>query len=471
MSNAAQSEKIPPLKERTSLLKSIANGKNIKSIIKSALRNALWLGMALLMAMAPGYFSGNNTDFFSFELGIMLLMLLSSIVFLEQIEAREGELPSPFRQSLAAALITTAVLFVLSLLRQNFAMNANVILPVMSLFIFFRAVHATDFSNLRYPRIFSSGVLLLGNDAPLKTAQNLIKISNGRYYLRGVVTYPENVDTRKSNNQEQLLEQATESGVSKIIVAFSDRRGYMPVRAIMQCRIRGITVLDVPSFYEQITRKLYIENITPGWFISAPGFRISRRRRAVKRFFDLMLSMAGLALFAVILPPLAVAIKISSPGPVFFKQLRVGLGGENFYVYKLRTMRADAEKNTGAVWAQKNDSRVTSVGRFLRNTRLDELPQLFNVLIGEMSMVGPRPERPEFTQELEKIIPFYSERHYMKPGVTGWAQVRYPYGSSVQDSLEKLRYDLYYIKNQSLWLDMEIVFRTISVVIFGRGAQ
>ncbi len=164
-------------------------------------------------------------------------------------------------------------------------------------------------------------------------------------------------------------------------------------------------------------------------------------------------------------------IKISSPGPLFFKQVRVGEGEKQFMVYKFRTMREDAESETGAVWAQQNDPRVTGVGRFLRKTRLDELPQIYNVLKGDMSSVGPRPERPEFIEKLKEIIPYYSERHFVKPGLTGWAQIKYPYGASVDDAIEKLRYDLYYIKNLSLSLDILIVFETFKVVFFGKGGR
>jgi exopolysaccharide biosynthesis polyprenyl glycosylphosphotransferase len=191
-------------------------------------------------------------------------------------------------------------------------------------------------------------------------------------------------------------------------------------------------------------------------------------KRFQKRTFDVVFSLLGLLLTLPFLPLVALMIKVDSRGPIFFRQVRVGELEKEFVLYKFRTMRQDAENSTGAVWAQKNDPRVTRLGKLLRKTRIDELPQLYNVLIGEMGFIGPRPERPEFVSELKKCIPYYSERHFVKPGVTGWAQIRYPYGASVEDALEKLRHDLYYIKNISLFLDVLIFIETIKVMLFGR---
>ena len=229
--------------------------------------------------------------------------------------------------------------------------------------------------------------------------------------------------------------------------------------------------MDAPSLYERITEKLLIEDITPSWLIFSQGFKITTCYKLVKRAVDIVCSLFGLVVFAPFAPLVMLAIKLDSPGPILFSQERVGQDDIPFVLYKLRTMRQDAEKGTGAVWAAKVDPRVTRLGGILRKSRIDEIPQLINVLKGEMSLVGPRPERPEFVAKLKESIPYYSERHCVKPGVTGWAQVRYPYGASVQDSLEKLRYDLYYIKNISLIFDIRILFKTISVVMLGKGAR
>ncbi|WP_250679921.1 TIGR03013 family XrtA/PEP-CTERM system glycosyltransferase [Geomonas sp. Red32] len=255
-----------------------------------------------------------------------------------------------------------------------------------------------------------------------------------------------------------------------LVVALSERRGALPLQGMMQCKLNGIEVLDAPAFYELAQGKLMLEQITPSWIIFSHGFRRTALVNAYKRCIDIALSLTGLLLTAPLLPLIALVIKLDTPGPVLFRQVRVGAGEKPFTLYKFRTMGTDAEKN-GAVWASKNDTRVTKVGRFLRNSRIDEIPQLFNVLKGEMSFIGPRPERPEFVETLKKDIYYYSKRHTIKPGLTGWAQVRYPYGATTEDAVEKLRYDLYYIKNLSLFLDGLIIFETVKVVLFGRGGR
>jgi sugar transferase (PEP-CTERM system associated) len=257
----------------------------------------------------------------------------------------------------------------------------------------------------------------------------------------------------------------------KIVVSLSERRGVFPLKDVLNCKFNGIKVIDAPSFYEERTGKLLIEDITPSWLIFSDGFRKTAMKCFCKRILDIFMASIGLMLTLPLFPVIALVIKIDSPGPIFFRQLRVGEKEKNFILYKFRTMKQNAESGTGPVWAQKNDSRITRVGKFLRRTRLDEIPQLYNVLVGDMSFIGPRPERPEFVEELKKIIPYYSERHSVKPGITGWAQIRYRYGASVEDSLEKLRYDLYYIKHLSLFLDVLIIMETTKIVLFGKGAR
>jgi exopolysaccharide biosynthesis polyprenyl glycosylphosphotransferase len=213
-----------------------------------------------------------------------------------------------------------------------------------------------------------------------------------------------------------------------------------------------------------------VENLRPSWLIFSEGFRKSAFQRATKRLLDVSVSTVGLILAMPILVTVSLLVKITSRGPVFYAQERVGLDGQRFKVLKLRSMRVDAEAATGPVWAQHNDARVTPIGGLLRRTRLDELPQLWNVLVGDMSMVGPRPERPEFVVELTRQIPFYGQRHVVKPGLTGWAQIRYTYGASVEDALQKLQYDLYYIKNMSVALDLFVMAATVKTVVLRRGA-
>jgi exopolysaccharide biosynthesis polyprenyl glycosylphosphotransferase len=239
---------------------------------------------------------------------------------------------------------------------------------------------------------------------------------------------------------------------------------------LLEMKLDGVRFDYLASVYEEYTGKIAVENLRPSWLIFSPGFRKTARLLAVKRALDVLGGAVGLMLSAPIVTFLAVAIKLTSPGPVFYTQRRVGRDGRVFTVHKLRSMCADAERDTGPVWTRAGgDSRITPLGLFMRRTRLDELPQFWTILAGHMSLVGPRPERPEFVQSLNQQIPFYGQRHVVKPGLTGWAQVRYTYGATVEDAIEKLQYDLFYIKNMSIALDVFIIFETIKTVMLRRG--
>ncbi len=257
--------------------------------------------------------------------------------------------------------------------------------------------------------------------------------------------------------------------VDRVVVSLADARGRLPMDKLLEMKLDGVTFDHLASVYEEYTGKIAVENLRPSWLIFSEGFRKSRILQTVKRALDIVTASVGLLLSLPIMALIAIAMKITSPGDVLFRQRRVGCNGRVFTLYKFRSMRPDAEALTGAVWAQRSDTRVTPIGRIMRKTRLDELPQFWNVLRGDMSLVGPRPERPEFVQGLTKEIPFYGQRHVVKPGLTGWAQVRYSYGASVEDALEKLQYDLFYIKNMSVGLDLFIIFKTIQTVVLRRG--
>ena len=274
-------------------------------------------------------------------------------------------------------------------------------------------------------------------------------------------------------NGKSITELALDTQADEIVIAMDERRGNLPVRELLDARLHGIDVVDLVEFLERETGKIRIDLVNPGWLIFSSGFRISRLRQFSERTVDLLVSIGLIAFTWPLILLIALAIKIEDglTAPVLYHQNRVGKGGELFRVLKFRSMSVDAEADGKAVWAEKNDSRVTKVGAFLRNSRLDELPQVFNVLRGQMSLVGPRPERPEFVRELEEQIPYYSERLAVKPGVTGWAQLKYSYGASEEDAVEKLQYDLYYIKNQSLMLDIMIILQTVEVVLWGKGAR
>lgn len=322
---------------------------------------------------------------------------------------------------------------------------------------------------------FSRRVMILGVGATAGDMGALIPESDENYLLSGYVRCSDEIAAVPSDwileNIGGIYETVMREKVDKIVVSLSERRGVFPFQEVMACKLAGVEVMDAPSFYEHVTGKLFLEGINPSWIIFSDGFNVSRIRKVFKRALDLLCATVGIIMTLPFLPLVALAIKLDSSGPVFYRQERVGEKEKNFFLYKLRTMRTDAESGTGAVWAQKNDTRVTRLGAFLRKCRIDELPQFYNILCGEMSMVGPRPERPEFVSKLKEKIHYYSERHFVKPGVTGWAQVRYPYGASVEDAMEKLRFDLYYIKNISLILDIMIILETIQVVLFRRGAR
>jgi sugar transferase (PEP-CTERM system associated) len=295
------------------------------------------------------------------------------------------------------------------------------------------------------------------------------------YRLVGFVDDGEGIEVVRHH---EVLGKAADLGtiiaehqIDRVIVGLSDRRGRLPIQELLQAKLSGVRVEDATTTYERLTGKILIDDLKPSWLIFSDGFRASRITRFVKRTLDLSLSMIGFLLAAPLMAITALAIRLDSPGPILYHQERVGENGRIFTVYKFRSMRIDAERAGQPVWARDRDDRVTRVGRFIRATRLDELPQLWNVMRGDMSFVGPRPERPFFVEQLAREIPFYVQRHAVKPGLTGWAQVKYQYGSSVEDAMEKLRYDLYYIKHMSIVFDLTIVLDTVKVILFGKGAK
>ena len=259
--------------------------------------------------------------------------------------------------------------------------------------------------------------------------------------------------------------------VDRVVVSLADARGTLPMEKLLEMRLDGVAFDHLATVYEEYTGKIAVENLRPSWFIFSTGFRKGRLLQTSKRLLDIALAGIGLLLASPLMAAAAIAIRLDSPGAILYRQQRVGQEGRLFNLFKFRSMRHDAEAKTGAVWASEGDPRITRVGRFLRRSRLDEVPQLWNVLRGDMSIVGPRPERPEFVESLIKDIPFYRQRHTVKPGLSGWAQVSYSYAGSVDGTMEKLQYDLFYIKNLSLPLDLYIMFCTAKIVLLGRGAR
>jgi sugar transferase (PEP-CTERM system associated) len=329
---------------------------------------------------------------------------------------------------------------------------------------------------LRQARFGSRRVLILGaGPDALAIHEGLRGLRNVE--LAGVLPAGEelatwNTGTRVFDRGSNLWQLVHDNGVNEVVVATRDQRGgVLPLRDLLECRVHGIRITDQTAFYERVRGEFPIESLKASWLIYGHGFEQGFARRLAKRCTDVVTSLLLLVLALPIMAITAVAISIDSPGPILYCQERVGRGGRTFRVMKFRSMRTDAERDGVARWAGAGDARITAVGRFIRKTRIDELPQLVNILRGEMSIVGPRPERPTFVNDLKRDVRFYDVRHSVKPGLTGWAQVRFNYAASLEDSRRKLQFDLFYVKNHSLLLDIRILFETVRVVLRGEGAR
>lgn len=336
-----------------------------------------------------------------------------------------------------------------------------------------RRVYATAWSN-QQGRV---RILIVGTGSAAQLVTNTLRQSDPHALVVGY--YPSPNETECAVDQGMVLSSARplttsarELGVDEIVVALMERRaGSMPLRDLLDCKLFGIKVYDVNTHFEKTLGQIRLGFANAGWMIFSDGFNQGFLRSAVKRIFDIVCALLLIVVAAPLMVLAAIAVKLDSRGPALYRQERLGQDGRPFVVAKFRSMRVDAEKDGKPRWASVHDDRVTRIGQFMRKTRIDELPQLFNVLRGEMSMVGPRPERGYFVEQLTQQIPFFAVRQSVKPGLTGWAQVRYQYGATVEDSIEKLQYDLYYVKNHSLFLDLMIIFETMVVVLTGKGAR
>jgi sugar transferase (PEP-CTERM system associated) len=337
-------------------------------------------------------------------------------------------------------------------------------------------------SRIAFDRIWMAtpkeNVLIIGTESLASlVATELVKRNDLNINLTGFIDASRDGGGRQTVGDFPVLGAADNlasvvgrNGVSRIIVALEDRRNVLPTRELVRLRVQGIRVEDAHSTIAALTGREWLETVKPSWFVFSEGFRRSMLTLIAKRAVDLACGIAGLVIASPVMLLVATAVKLDSKGPVLYKQIRVGLRGKHFRVLKFRSMRTDAEA-AGAQWAVDNDPRVTSIGGFLRKYRLDELPQFINVIRGEMSLVGPRPERPEFVDSLRTHISYYDERHSVRPGVTGWAQVQYSYGSTVEDAARKLEYDLFYLKNLSMFFDCAIILDTVRIVFTGRGGK
>jgi sugar transferase (PEP-CTERM system associated) len=378
-------------------------------------------------------------------------------------------------QAMGLAAVTLALLFYaipqMMLGRGVFALALALMLTTMT---GWRAVVTW---LIGHPRL-AERVLILGTDLPaISIAREIMQRREHGYEVIGFVGQTKAlvgqslINPRVIGVMDDLEELVLRRRPDRIVVALSDRRGRLPLDLLLRLKVRDeIQVEESSRFFERLTGKISTDRLQPGQLVFAEMSNWTRLYRRLRRIFDIVSSLIGIAISFPLMILTAIAIRIESPGPVIYTQERVGLHGWKFKIFKFRSMRTDAEAQ-GPVWAGENDPRVTRVGRIIRKLRIDETPQFFNVLRGEMSLIGPRPERPEFVRQLEERIPYYSERHLVKPGLTGWAQVCYPYGASFEDAQEKHQYDLYYIKNQSPLLDAIILFETARVVLFGRFSR
>lgn len=413
-------------------------------------RAGIVAGVMLVSLIAMGLYQFHQRASFR-----EVLMRVAAAVFLGSavLAALFYVIPSIIMPPRMAALTALLALFLLLIVRYLFVRNVD-------------------------DNIFRRRTLVYGAGERAAAIADLRRRADRRgFHIVGTVPAPgdSQVNTKDGllGGAKSLLQLAIEKDADEIVIAMDDRRGNLPVRELLECKLRGVQVIDLMEFLERETGKIRIDLVNPGWLIFTPGFRVTHLRRILKRSVDLVVATMVLLVSWPVMLLIVIAIKMEDGvlASVLYKQRRIGFHGNRFQLLKFRSMNEDAEADGRAVWAVKNDDRVTKVGAVLRKYRLDELPQIFNVLLGEMSLVGPRPERPEFVDLLAEQIPYYEERHTVMPGVTGWAQLHYSYGSSEEDATEKLQYDLYYVKNHNLLLDLMILLQTVEVILWGKGAR
>ena len=388
-----------------------------------------------------------------------------------------AELLIRLMQALGAAAIILSLVYILC---PSCIICRNVFILSVAFCMAFIVIWRVGYTHILNSELFDQKIFLIGDgELAANIVKEVLEKRDCGYKIAAIISNSEK-NQKNINNKiseislkacEGLAELSSNMEIRKIVVAIEEKRNNFPAKQLLQCRVNGIEVLEGTSFYEMLTGKLIVDKINPSWLIFSDGFQKSTRRRFFKRFVDLILAFVVLVMLFPILLLVAILVKFDSKGPVFFSQERVGQNRKPYMVHKFRSMVNDAEKKSGPIWAQSDDPRVTRIGKFIRKWRIDEFPQIFNVFKGQMSFVGPRPERDFFVRDLEKSISYYGERFSVKPGITGWAQVNYPYGDSVEDAKEKLNYDLFYIKNMSILMDLMVIMRTVKTVIFGEGAR
>src|SRR3972149_9393690 len=442
----------------------------------------LIISLSVLLAIAIRFFFDSNSillyEYFIFKIVFITLVCQATILYNDlyfvNLKDRNRLLFIKLLQSLGATsvLLSIAYFFFPSLIigRGIFIITMIALIPILLLWRIF-------FVNMSLFRKDNDKLLIIGTgELAVEIGRKIVDKGYAGYKVAGFIDEDKGrvgeslFNPKIIGTYDDISSIVQKERTGKIIVAMQEMRGIFPIDQLLKLRLDGIEVEDGISFYEKISGKIHVSHLKPGWLIFSEGFR-RRRIEMGKRITDIFLASVGLILALPIMLLTALLIKLESPGPVFFRQDRVGEGEKEFTLLKFRSMKVDAESETGPVWATVNDDRVTKIGKLIRKLRIDEIPQMINVLKGDMSFVGPRPERAHFIAMLEKEIPYYSLRHNVKPGITGWAQIKYPYGASVEDAREKLQYDIYYIKNMSLLYDFTIVLETIKTVILGQGAR
>ncbi|NOY63187.1 MAG: TIGR03013 family PEP-CTERM/XrtA system glycosyltransferase [Gammaproteobacteria bacterium] len=436
---------------------------------------SIYLGVALRFWGEEELPPGIEPIFFKATLFMLLMVSINTAMGLYQRQLREGFSGMLLRLGAGFLLGFALMSLIFYAFPSMFLGRGAFGIALFFAFICVVAARAIFFKLVDQDAL-QRRVLVLGAGARAKSINERLrrKLDRRGFVVVGYVSMGGEELVERSNiihADTTLLEISKRYDAHEIVEALDDRRKAFPVHEILDCRMSGIEVIDLLTFFERQRGKVMLDIMHPSWMVFSDGFRFGAFRVYSKRVIDIVAALLLLAVTWPIMLLTALAILFEDSGPIFYRQVRVGQNWKLFQVIKFRSMRVDAEAQDGAQWALENDNRITRVGDFIRKVRIDELPQIFNVLKGEMSFVGPRPERPEFVEQLSASIPYYAERHRVKPGITGWAQICYPYGASEQDSYEKLQYDLYYVKNYSLLLDLMIVFQTSPVIFWRQGSR
>lgn len=443
------------------------------------LLGAAYIGAALRMlefgdAAAAAQFDHFFTSAAAFTVAIIFSM---SAMGMYQLDFDEGLRHPFFMKLMPSFLMGFAILALVFYMAPELSFGRGTMAIVFALAGTGIFLARMAFFKSSEARFLQSRIMFLGSGPLAKECSELAQKNSNyhRYDIAGYIQTPgeelcvPSSSLLKTRDGDSLVSLVRQHNVAEIVVSVQNRRGGFPIKELLDCKLQGIRVTDAATFFERETCQIRVDSLQPSWLVFGGGFDQSFARTFMKRSFDLVCSLLILLMAFPLMLLAALAVKLEDGGPVFYSQERVGKDGKTFRVHKFRSMRADAEKGGKPQWAAQNDPRVTRVGNFMRKTRIDELPQILNVFAGEMSFVGPRPERPYFVEQLIEVVPYYNVRHSVKPGITGWAQVRYGYGSSAEDALQKLQYDLYYVKNNSLFLDVLILINTLKVVLFRSG--